>query len=96
MVNDDIKIVLDEEFCFGFSLVNETELQKSHEHNQEVIKNVQNYADIQEDRFNKLYSMVMPLLNNLKKDPDRDYILWPDRVNKINEFIKKINAVKGT
>jgi hypothetical protein len=35
--------------------------------------------------------MIMPLLTNLAKDPDKTYILWPDRSDKIKAFIKKIN-----
>lgn len=42
----------------------------------------------------KLYGlkdMIMPLLNNLMKDSDKDVIRWPNRKQKIEEFIKKID-----
>jgi hypothetical protein len=74
------------DFDFGFSCVSSDELTAGA---------VDQYQR-SEEKFNTLYNMVMPLLKNLKKDPDRDYILWPDRITKIDQFIKKINAIKGT
>ena len=37
--------------------------------------------------------MILPFLNNLKKNPEKDMIKWngSDRVKKVDEFIKKIN-----
>ena len=40
-----------------------------------------------------MYKMIMPLLNNLKKNPDKPNIVWPDREKKIDEFIKKLDNV---
>jgi hypothetical protein len=38
--------------------------------------------------------MVLPLLNNLAKDADKNaYIHWPNRATKIEEFKKKLLAV---
>lgn len=42
----------------------------------------------------KLYGlkdMIMPLLNNLMKNPEQDIIKWPNRKAKIEEFIKKMD-----
>lgn len=44
---------------------------------------------------NKLFemkNMIMPLLNNLKKNPDKDVIKWEgkQRVKQIDAFIKKL------
>jgi hypothetical protein len=46
-----------------------------------------------EDRFNSLYNMVQPLLNNLKKNPSKDYIYWPNRLDKIEEFSDALDKV---
>lgn len=43
------------------------------------------------DKVTGLRNMIMPLLNNLKKNPEKDTIVWPDREKKINEFIKKMD-----
>lgn len=44
-----------------------------------------------EDKVAGLRNMIMPLLNNLKKNPEKDTIVWPDREKKINDFIKKMD-----
>jgi hypothetical protein len=40
-----------------------------------------------------LRDMIMPLLNNLKKNPEKDIIHWPNRAEKIDAFIKKMNKL---
>jgi len=40
-----------------------------------------------------LYNGILPLLENLKKNPEKDYIYWPNRTGKVEEFelyLKKI------
>ena len=44
------------------------------------------------DKLDGLRAMIMPLLVNLAKDPDKSYIFWPDRVQKIEKFIRKVNT----
>jgi hypothetical protein len=39
-----------------------------------------------------LRDMIMPLLNNLKANPEQEYIKWPNRQEKIDAFIAKMNA----
>lgn len=68
---------IDDEDDFGFSLVSEEELS----------------ADTKDatDKLHGLRKMVLPLLKNLMKNPDKEYIYWPDRVKKIEAFIKKMD-----
>lgn len=89
------KMKLDESNDFGFSLVSETEL-KSHEEQlkKEIEKQSRVVKQTEEqytDKLHGLRDMIMPLLNNLAKDPEKTYILWPDRSAKIKAFIEKIN-----
>lgn len=86
---------LDETNDFGFSLVSETEL-KAHE--QLLQKKIEEQSKVVEktetelkDKLHGLREMIMPLLNNLAKDPEKTYILWPERSAKIKLFIDKIN-----
>lgn len=86
---------LDETNDFGFSLVSETEL-KAHE--QLLQKKIEEQSKVVEkteiemkDKLHGLRDMIMPLLNNLAKDPEKTYILWPERSAKIKTFIDKIN-----
>jgi hypothetical protein len=37
--------------------------------------------------------LILPLLHNLKKSPEKDTIRWPDRAIVIDNQIKKINAI---
>ena len=81
---------------FGFSLVSETEL-KAHEETlkkkvEEQSRVVEKTSKDAKDKIHTLRDMIMPLLNNLSKDPAKEYILWPDRAAKIQAFINKINA----
>lgn len=80
---------------FGFSLVSEQELKKHEEFLKKKVeeqsKVVVDTANQLTDKLHGLRNMVMPLLNNLAKDPDKEYILWPDRAEKIKAFIKKID-----
>jgi hypothetical protein len=87
---------------FGFSLVSEQEL-KAHEEMlkkkveeqskvvQQTAKKMEETAAQAQDKLHGLRNMIMPLLTNLAKDPDKTYILWPDRAEKIQKFIKKID-----
>tara|TARA_R100000951_G_scaffold54628_1_gene45896 strand:- start:866 stop:1102 length:237 start_codon:yes stop_codon:yes gene_type:complete len=65
-------------FDFGFTAVDEDEL--------EAVQKVTVAATSVEDRLNNLYNAIVPLLNNLKKNPEKDYILWPNRLAKVEEF----------
>ena len=44
-----------------------------------------------DDKVIGLRKMIMPLLNNLLKNPEKDTILWPGREKAINKFIKKMD-----
>jgi hypothetical protein len=80
---------------FGFSLVSEAELKK---HEELLKKKVEEQSKIvvkaaldNQAKLQGLRDMIMPLLNNLAKDPEKTYILWPDRSDKIKTFIKKVD-----
>lgn len=44
-------------------------------------------------KLKEVENLVMPLLVNLKKNPDKPYINWPNREAVINKQIEKILAV---
>jgi hypothetical protein len=44
-------------------------------------------------KMTAIEQMVMPLLYNLKKNPEKEYIYWPNRENKIQDQITKILAL---
>jgi len=39
-----------------------------------------------QQKIDDLYNAVKPLLKNLKTNPEKEYILWPNRLAKVEEF----------
>lgn len=72
-------------FDFGFTLVDEEELAVTKE-----LKNVEltatNDVTALQKKVDDLYNAIKPLLNNLTQNPEKEYILWPNRVEKVKEF----------
>ncbi len=75
----------DDIFDFGFTAVDESELEAV-----QVLgataKDEETKASSTQEKLDKLYNAVVPLLNNLKKNPEKDYILWPNRLDKVEQF----------
>lgn len=76
---------MNEDFDFGFTAVDEQEL--------EAVQAVAQQAEVSsaaanelEKKIDKLYNAIIPLLSNLKKNPEKDYIFWPKRTAKIEQF----------
>ncbi|NDH50292.1 MAG: hypothetical protein EBY41_07035 [Proteobacteria bacterium] len=92
-------IDIDEDFDFGFSLVDESELDAVQQAQQQVQSSsaaqqeVVQQAETTQQRLDKLFNMIMPLLNNLAKNPEKEYIMWPDRVDKIEAFRDRLTKV---
>jgi hypothetical protein len=79
-------------FDFGFSAMDEDELDAVQQASAKV-KAADDGATEVADRLHKLYNMVTPLLNNLASNPEKDYIYWPQRLSKIEEFRDALDAV---
>lgn len=85
----------DDLFDFGFTIVDEQELEVVQQATQQV-QNVSTTVQSTQERLDKLYNAVQPLLNNLKQNPEKEYILWPNRLDKIEQFETHIqNIYKG-
>ena len=79
-------------FDFGFTAVDENELdavQKS----ASKLETTSTKAEDLEKKLNNLYNAILPLLSNLKKNPEKEYILWPNRTEKIEEFEDHISRI---
>ena len=46
-------------------------------------------------RLLTVVKMVMPLLNNLSREPEKPTIYWPERAVKVQEFKDKLLGVSG-
>jgi len=77
-----------EEFDFGFT----TEYDPSIEL-KDTVKNLTDESSKYKARMIKLYDTIIPLLNNLEKNPDQEMIKWPNRDKKVKEFKQKLNDI---
>lgn len=80
------------DFDFGFTAVDESELEAVQKVTSEA-SSASAEAYEAEEKLNKLYNAILPLLSNLKKNPEKEYILWPNRVEKIEQFEDVISAI---
>lgn len=81
---------------FGFTAVNEEELEAVQELTA-TTQTIQGTAEELQTRLDKLYNSIVPLLTNLAVNPEKEYIYWPNRVTKVEEFSDYIYKVyQGT
>lgn len=86
---------MSEDWDFGFTLVNEEELEAVQKATASVSAASTDVEKMQE-KLDDLYNAIQPLLNNLKLNPDREYILWPNRIEKVDQFSDHLyNIYKG-
>lgn len=81
-MNDDL-------FDFGFTAVSEDDLQVV-ESSKTQVEELQEQVKNLDERAERLYNAILPLLDNLRKNPEKPYILWPDRIDKIDAFESKL------
>ena len=70
-----------EDWDFGFTAVNEADLES-----------VQN-AEAEKTKSEKLYKSILPLLSKLKENSEKDYIFWPNRLPKVEEFEQRLKKI---
>ena len=86
------KNMSDDIFDFGFTAVTLDELEVIQETTAKL-ESTTAEADEIKTRLDNIYKAIQPLLNNLKKDPERDYIYWPERLTKIEAFSDHIDKL---
>jgi hypothetical protein len=78
-------IDFDDDFDFGFTTVSD-----------EVFQQAEAAAEEGQQKAEQMYKLILPLLNNLAKDADKNaYIHWPNRKEKIEAFKKKLQSLLG-
>lgn len=77
---------MDEDFDFGFTSTTTEDIAAP------IIVSKTNKSD---EVIDKLLKAIIPLLDNLAKDADKDVIHWPNRAEKIEEFRKKLYKIAG-
>lgn len=74
---------------FGFTFEDSQEVGKEIVRQQTLDK--ESYKSYLHDSVISYRDMIMPLLNNLKKNPEKDTIRWPNREKVITEFLDKLD-----
>jgi molecular chaperone GrpE (heat shock protein) len=83
-----------DDFDFGFSFtedVLETE-NKVEELKTTLMSDREKIEDLQK-RLKKLHSSILPFLDNLCSNPEKSTIHWPNRVEKIQQYKKKLQSI---
>lgn len=84
-----------DEFDFGFSFVdeeyedvkqNQSKLEHENTTTKEQVEELQKRVDL-------LHESILPFLNNLCKNPEKSTILWPNRVQKIEQFKERLQDI---
>lgn len=81
---------MNEDFDFGFSSTSSEEIAEP------LIKQALMVATHKTDRrqAKEMLAAIMPLLDNLAKDGETNpYIHWPNRVEKIEQFKKRLDFI---
>lgn len=82
---------LDLSYDWGFSAVSEEEMKEGERRLAIQLSDTENSY---KEKLEGVVTMVLPLLDGLMKDPDKIYIHWPNRIDKIKNFkIKLMNYV---
>ena len=76
---------MEDDFDFGFTAVDESELEIVQQ-KQKASEDARTEAYGTQAKLDKLYNAILPLLTNLKKNPEKEYILWPNRIEKVDQF----------
>jgi len=82
----------DDIFDFGFTVVSEEELEAVQKATAEAETASASVSSAQE-KLDKLFNAVQPLLTNLKKNPEKPYIYWPGRLERVEAFEDHIQEI---
>ena len=72
---------------FGFTAMDADELASV---DTKIVEKTQTSKEVIEQMDN----FIRPLLENLMKDSDKDYIYWPNRSEMIQKQIEKLNNIQ--
>lgn len=84
---------------FGFSAVDEEELKKLTGSEQEteelsrLLDEQANNAELYKDTVVQIQQMITPLINNLMLNPTKNYIYWPNRIDKMKLFKQELDKL---
>lgn len=80
---------------FGFTMVDENYIAKQYglqptTESEQLRRDIKNLKEQYQKDLKDLEKLMLPLLHNLLKNPEKEYILWKDREKPIQMQIAKI------
>lgn len=69
-------IEFNEEYDFGFTAIDSQDLEPQNDYR---------------DRLYKMYGMIEPFIKNLMQNPEKEVIKWPNRKEKLENFLVQLN-----
>ena len=90
-----MKNVQEIDFDFGFTAVNEEELDAVQSVNAQVEATAGDLEKMQQ-KLLTLRNAIEPLLKNLEANPEKAYIHWPDRPAKVKAFRTHLDKIMAS
>lgn len=84
---------------FGFNLVTAEDLFKqkrlevAREARERLKENYEKRLQLLKNRIDNLYNAVVPLIEELSQETNRDYVHWPERGKEMKELLETINKI---
>ena len=72
------------DFDFGFTLVDENDLENV----KAVTQDAEERIEFHQDQVTKMYDLIQPLLANLEKNPELDYIVLMGKLEKYTLWVR--------
>ncbi len=83
------KMNTDDDFGFTFSDGTDLpEISQAKEHATRITTSL-------DGKIESVMQAINVFLDNLQKEPEKKYLLWPDRAAKVKQFQSKINHIVG-
>lgn len=86
-------IDLNMDFDFGFSALDEAEVKQAEAEAVAALETATQTAEYYKKQRDAMYNMIMPLVNNLMANPEKAYIHWPNRTEKLTQFKTKLKTL---
>lgn len=83
---------VDDEIDWGFTILDEEQIDDYTDATNKI-ENLLTVSNTWKQRAWTIYEMIIPLLDNLSKDSEKEYIYWPNRNEKIEQFKRKMKEI---
>lgn len=79
--------------AYGFTFVDEDEFNAYEQELKRTAETQARVANKYQDKLTRIMSLIDPFLKNLASEPNKIYIKWANRAEKVKMFQDKINAI---